>query len=625
MEQQQQQQLLHFCDSKHPLVFNPNDMRGGAICCGCQESIYGPYYCCPEDGCPWFFHHKACAEVALGLHHPLHPIHPLILFDDKTLYPEHKQKTKCRIDYDKHIQFSNCLLCNESRNQHTYRCFRCDFNLHFTCATLPLIMEPEFHDHPLTPIWKWITFTCDICGKEDKDKGMPYMCQPCGLWIHRTCASFPRRVKVVRHKHLLHLTHSSLQFHQSDSRFCQICVQKVDTRYGLYYCSRCDFVAHLNCALDSRNKENINLKEFKDVDEVPELNESADSATYEVKKSNMKEDGTQIVEEIKHISHEHDLKLTNEVPNNQICDGCEKEPFSLRIIVVFFLHESCAKLPPKKRHPLHQHPLILLPMEPSKYFRCRACSQYCNGFTYKCEKCWFHLDVQCSLISDILTHEGHEHPLILSYITDKQKCSCCSNESDQVFRCTSCEFALDYKCATLPHTTRYNQHEHLFTLCYRLEDDSVILLIPNVFLGHTQIASFEVLRHLIATHTPLLSLRKLKTTHHVTYVIVLVNILSINVSHILMLYYLLQPLKVIAWVAEYSLDIQVLTSSPLIHTNAMQDLQRKRLVTCPCSHGIIPCSLARLRDATKELGIGKRQIHGAQVVLYKGLVNAALK
>ncbi|XP_023885494.1 uncharacterized protein LOC111997614 [Quercus suber] len=441
MEQQQQQQLLHFCDSKHPLVFNPNDMRGGAICCGCQESIYGPYYCCPEDGCPWFFHHKACAEVALGLHHPLHPIHPLILFDDKTLYPEHKQKTKCRvcnesrrqytyhcyrcdfnlhatcvlimeqqqqqqllhfcdskhplyfyqdfrgeftccgcqesvygpgylcircwdyyhhkscaevplglhhplhpihplilspyqIDYDKHIQFSNCLLCNESRNQHTYRCFRCDFNLHFTCATLPLIMEPEFHDHPLTPIWKWITFTCDICGKEDKDKGMPYMCQPCGLWIHRTCASFPRRVKVVRHKHLLHLTHSSLQFHQSDSRFCQICVQKVDTRYGLYYCSRCDFVAHLNCALDSRNKENINLKEFKDVDEVPELNESADSATYEVKKSNMKEDGTQIVEEIKHISHEHDLKLTNEVPNNQICDGCEKEPFSLRIIVV---------------------------------------------------------------------------------------------------------------------------------------------------------------------------------------------------------------------------------------------------------------------------------------------------
>ena len=123
----------------------------------------------------------------------------------------------------------------------------------------------------------------------------------------------------MHHKHLLHLTHSSLELHQSDSRFCQLWVRKVDTGYGLYYCSKCDFVAHLDCAM--RNKEDINLQEFKDVDEVLELNESVDSTTYEVKKSNMK-DETQIVEEIKHISHKHDLKLTNEVPNNQICDGC---------------------------------------------------------------------------------------------------------------------------------------------------------------------------------------------------------------------------------------------------------------------------------------------------------------
>ncbi|KAL4637026.1 hypothetical protein ACB092_03G051300 [Castanea dentata] len=461
-QQQQQQLLLHFCDSKHPLVFIPDDRRGYR-CDGCQESIYGPSYWCPRGGCPYYMHHKSCAELPLGLHHPLHPIHPLIL-------------SPYQIDYGKDIQFSNCKLCNESRNQYTYRCSRCDFNLHITCASLlpTLEAEAELHDHPLIPIWKWITFTCDLCGKEDK--GMPFLCTTCFFWVHGRCVyQFPRIVKVVRHKHLLHLTHSSLQFHQSDSRFCQICVQKVDTRYGLYYCPRCDFVAHLNCAIDRRNKEDINLQEFKDVDEVPELNESADSATYEVKKSNMKEDGTQIVEEIKHISHKHDLKLTNEVPINQICDGCVRAifpPYYSCVKCRFFLHESCVKLPPKKQHPLHQHPLILLPMEPSKYFRCKACSQYCNGFTYKCEKCSFYLDVQCSLISDILTHEGHEHPLILSYITQEQKCSCCSNESDQVFRCTSCEFALDYKCATLPHTTRYNQHEHSFTLCYRVEDES---------------------------------------------------------------------------------------------------------------------------------------------------------
>ena len=46
----------------------------------------------------------------------------------------------------------------------------------------------------------------------------------------------------------------------------------------------------------------------------------------------------------------------------------------------------------------------------------------------------------------------------------------------------------------------------------------VILLIPNVFLENTQITSLEVLTHLIATYTLLLSLRKLKLmmTHHDT-------------------------------------------------------------------------------------------------------------
>ena len=464
---EQQHQLQHFIhpNHRHPLYFNPHDRRG-VTCWGCWEPVHGPSYSCKEcregEGEGWYTHHKSCAELPLGLHHPLHPIHPLILSTQGGLYDK---------------EYCKCEICKEDRSQYTYRCSHCDFNLHITCASLAptTVKEAEFHHHPLTPFGKWITFTCDICGREDKDKGMPYMCQPCDLWIHRSCASFPSRVKVVRHQHLLHLTHSSLEFDQFDSRFCQICVQTVDTRYGLYYCSRCDFVAHLNCALDSRNREDINLKEFKDEDEVPQADKSVDLVTYKVKKSKMKEDGTQVVEEIRHFSHKHRLRLSNEVPNNQICDGCVRDilpPFYSCVKCRFFLHESCAKLPPKKRHPLHQHPLILLPMKPSMFFRCKACSQVCNGFTYKCEKCSFYLDVHCGLISDILPHEGHEHPLILSYISDKQKCSCCSNESYQVFRCTNCEFALDYKCATLPYTTRYNQHEHPFTLCYRREDDS---------------------------------------------------------------------------------------------------------------------------------------------------------
>ncbi|KAK7814502.1 hypothetical protein CFP56_003085 [Quercus suber] len=114
----EQQQLLHFSHSKHPLVYVQH-----------------------------------FREVPLGLHHPLHPLHPLILFDEKTGYLEKENST--------------CQVCNESRNEYTYRCYHCDFNLHIKCAILQL--EAEFHDHPLTPIGKIITFTCDICGKEGKE------------------------------------------------------------------------------------------------------------------------------------------------------------------------------------------------------------------------------------------------------------------------------------------------------------------------------------------------------------------------------------------------------------------------------------------------------------------------
>ena len=113
--------------------------------------------------------------------------------------------------------------------------------------------------------------------------------------------------------------------------------------YGLYYCSKCDFATHLDCAME--NKENINLQKFKDEDEVSELNESVDSTTYNVKKFIMREDGTEIATEIEHFSHGHDLKLIDDVLNNQKCDGCVRAilpPFYRCVKCSFFLHKSCA-------------------------------------------------------------------------------------------------------------------------------------------------------------------------------------------------------------------------------------------------------------------------------------------
>ncbi|KAL4633513.1 hypothetical protein ACB092_04G127900 [Castanea dentata] len=406
---------------EHPLVFNEDERIYSEVCYGCQKPILGCSYSCIK--CKWFYLHKSCVEVPRELHHPLHPKHAFILFD-KWIY---------RDDHE----YSKCEVCKEFRAEYTYGCSSCNFNIHNRCAPLPLTLEFEVHNHPLTCFWKLIKFTCDLCGIEGNV--VPY-----AISGHKSCASCLRKVKVIRcHKHPLHLTYS-LEV-QSNFRFCQLCVQKVDTNYGLYYCSSCDFVAHLNCAMDKRNINDINMLEPRDDESIesktmldnedPKLNESGDLLAYRVKKINIRENGTEIATEIEHFSHEHDLKLVDEVRNNDKCDGCTQ-----------------AILPP--------------------FY---SCAKFLNGFTYNYEICKFALDIQCSLITDTLIHYGHEHCLNLSSTTYEQKCSICDLERCQVFRCTTCEFTLDFKCTTLQHITRYlnckfgsaskfDGHEHPLTL-----------------------------------------------------------------------------------------------------------------------------------------------------------------
>ena len=130
-------ELQHFPHPKHLLVYN-NDGKQGYFCYGCQEPILGPSYSCIE--CNWFYHHKSCVELPILFHHPLHPIHPFILFHKETYYSEDKE-------------FSQCKLCKESFNEYTYWCSHYHFNLHIRCASSLLTMEAKVHDHPLTLIW----------------------------------------------------------------------------------------------------------------------------------------------------------------------------------------------------------------------------------------------------------------------------------------------------------------------------------------------------------------------------------------------------------------------------------------------------------------------------------------
>ncbi|KAK7848406.1 hypothetical protein CFP56_005034 [Quercus suber] len=271
--------LQHFSDD-HPLIFNEVEVDY-CTCNGCDEKIPAKNSCYSCRKCN-FDLHPSCAELTRELQHPLHSKHPLILH--KT--PPYDEGT------------CTCKICDEpcKRRRFVYHCPLCKFDAHVKCVLFSLSIETEIHNHSLTLFGKFITFICDLCGKEGKS--MPYLCDSiiCGFWAHRKCASLPRMVKCMRHKHPLILTNSIKDDH-SEHRVCQLCVKHIDTNHGVYYCSTCDYVAHLDCATDkngmdenfmreSKGKkpaELTNMLKFEDL----ELDEFTNELSYSVQKTKM--------------------------------------------------------------------------------------------------------------------------------------------------------------------------------------------------------------------------------------------------------------------------------------------------------------------------------------------------
>ncbi|XP_059439545.1 uncharacterized protein LOC132172111 [Corylus avellana] len=402
---ERQMELQHFIH-RHPLIFNEEAKKDHEklLCDGCENQIWGPNYSCKE--CSWFILHKSCAQLPHQLEHPLHPKHPLLLIH--------------AYSWEREIKCDGCNT--EVLWGFIYHCSHCNFSLESKCASLPLTVQAEIHEHPLTLVRRSNSFTCDACGKQGK--GMFYLCAICPFLVHLHCSSHPLNLA--------------------------------------------------NPLQDTVPIESTSMLKCEDLG----LNESIDSLTYVVKKSKLGEDKVEIPVEIKHFSHDHDLKLVGEqLETQEECDGCMwpiDPPFYACTRCEFFLHKYCVELPRKKSHPLHWHPLTLLPKPPYvPSFCCYACGRDCNGFVYRCEKCNFDLDVHCSLISDKFVHESHPHRrLVLS----AGKCSCCDSVG-HIIRCAECEFNLDFKCATLPPTVRYDPYkdedpfEVTFILCFEFEDD----------------------------------------------------------------------------------------------------------------------------------------------------------
>jgi hypothetical protein len=419
-----------------------NDGKEGVVCLVCEEQAEGPGYKCSASECNFRFH-KSCAQLPRQMYHPSHSNHILIL--------------ELPRGYSSH-----CNVCGKwCRRSLFYRCDECDFNIDITCATSTLITTAEDCQHAFVPFLKKIHFTCEACGRQGTD--FASLCTICRLFIHSRCAGFSRTINIQRHNHALTLTYSlRRQVKDFNHVFCKLCGQKVKTEYAAFCCQKCDFVTHLYCAERYKFKgENTESLPEKSVDNMEKINPS----------------------EIQHFSHPHNLILSHdEVLNGKLCDGCMhfiiSAPFYNCTRCNFFLHTTCAQLPKEKKHIIHRHRLTFLPHAPSNdgVFTCGACGHSCHGFVYRCDVCNYHLDAQCSSISETLKHKGHQHSLILAIISSK-KCNACGHgykdpKNPGLFVCTTCDFALCFECATLPLIVRHKYDEHPLALTYVAEDKS---------------------------------------------------------------------------------------------------------------------------------------------------------
>ena len=440
---------------RHHLIFVQElDINGGekkVVCSVCNEPTFGSTYECSTSECI-FILHKSCGELSNVIHHPLHSEHTLILQEPSSTG-------------------NDCFFCRKNcSGSFFYRCSLCSFNLDVICASRRKINADDCHQHRFLSSRKEKEFTCESCGEETED--IANLCSECGVLIHERC-DFKHTIKTRSHDHSLLRTYSLCQVEEQDYVRCKLCLKKINTEYGAYYCKKCDYIVHMTCASKIEDKDD-NRSATTEVD--------ASQLVHLVEGIDLTEDERAGPQEIKHFSHpQHNLILSDEkLMNDMRCEACMHiilgTPFYKCAQCNFFLHNRCAKLPQKiKRWLFHDHSFTLLSQAPSTdgMFTCIACSHYRHGFTYRCDECqWYNIDIQCCLIPETLKHEGHQHLLYLINLGHFVTCNACGERcSSAVFVCPNWEFNLCLRCATLPLVAKYEFDIHLLKLSYAREDN----------------------------------------------------------------------------------------------------------------------------------------------------------
>ncbi|KAH1030401.1 hypothetical protein J1N35_042575 [Gossypium stocksii] len=434
-----------------PSFSSKNDGGNLGNCFVCWEPLAIYTYFSLDCG---FNLHKKCVELPLKLDHLCHRKHPLVLqFNSERL---------------------SCKTCQVTPERgFVYGCSPCKLAIHIDCAWPLPVIEDKSHQHPFTLFWRQIPFTCDACGTEGQH--VAYTCGTCSIIVHKKCISLPRIIQHVLHVHrVFHMYFIHKEYFESLN--CVRCHEVVNTEHGSYFCSDCNVIFHVNCALIDKDFYRIVSQENED-------DKSLDIPVNSITKVlETNDDGEATV--IEHFKHKHYLMLSDNIKEHgdKSCDGCLlliSAKFYHCSRCDFFLHQSCAELPKMKLFSKHfcgetksfsgSKSFILTS---DCMFKCRPCEYCSNGFSYKCNECRFWLCLRCFdlLLQDAVKIPGHKHPLLL-YIDFEGQCSACGRDIKWEFRCKDCNIHFCHWCVMQPTRVRHKCDEHILALTYDKVND----------------------------------------------------------------------------------------------------------------------------------------------------------
>ncbi|CAN6926869.1 unnamed protein product [Brassica oleracea] len=416
------------------------------FCCDCLERIEDDDFRSGCNSCGKQWHLRCIPSSPAVINHPFHAYHPLELLID--VPPEHSK--------------GKCDACKEELKSYFYHCSLCNFSMHVRCSRNPpppKVKTSKCHERELFCMVRNDTFTCNACGTHGER--CPYVCAPCGVMFHRECIDLPHVININRHDHRVSHTYS-LGF---GNWKCMICHKMVDWRYGAYSCSTCpDYVVHSKCAT------RVDVWDGEELEGVPE-------ETFVVSPFREIEKGLTI----EHFSHKDHFLIKIDEEDDILdvsirCEACVRPIFSETHYKCmqcddFFIHETCANLPLRKRHWLSTKPFYLNANkdESKSLFRCDACETTSNGFKYESEgpEGVISLDIRCAFVISSVSLECHTHTLFLTTM-DRGTCGGCKVSEQYVLRCTEseceCDFSLCLACATLPEKIKRKGDEHFLFL-----------------------------------------------------------------------------------------------------------------------------------------------------------------